>query len=779
VLAWLAVALPVLAQKPPILPAPGGPLAALEAAGRATAGTGTNEALKTVEDRLAEARASLAAAEAGAAGPPAGIAAQDLSVRRALQHRLVRLYEQHLGAAAELEAARARKAEVAAEAQTWTRFSEPRPYSILLSDRLREQLQAARLKTASDEAALSLLDGLMEENRGILGQAEEKTRWLNEQIEGAKDPLAAARLSWERETERLRSQTAAAGLAILDSERQIRLEEQAGNNARLGLLRRQLAIAEAGAVFTQADLDQVSARIERERAGLERELAEAQGRREAALRALESARAEGRPPAPPRSQEVLSAREAQLAALDTAIRCLRLMLEGGNIERAMWEVRFASHDSRSVETLRESARRLETFTRRIKLWRDQARQEMAASAGQIRLQETRLDELAAGSDLRASAEERLTALRDRDQGLVRFVRSLERLQGLTERWAESLRASEARLPFLGRARNLFADTRSFLDGLWTFELFAVEDTITVDGQRISGRRSVTVGKVVLALLILVAGYWITGLVSRVAEPVIIRRFKIEPHQASLLRRWFRAVLVLGLLVFSLISVKIPLTVFAFAGGALAIGLGFGTQTLLKNLVSGIIILFERPFRVGDVLDVGGQRGTVTGVGFRASVLQLWDGTETLIPNSALLENNLTNWTYSNRRVRFAVTVGVAYGSDPRRVMQLLSEAAERHGLVEKDPRPQVFFSAFGESTLDFELRFWVDVSRANAAQVSSDLRLMIAGAFAEAGLTIAFPQRDLHLHAERPIPVALAPAASPQADAAAPAPPPKDRHPSA
>jgi len=238
---------------------------------------------------------------------------------------------------------------------------------------------------------------------------------------------------------------------------------------------------------------------------------------------------------------------------------------------------------------------------------------------------------------------------------------------------------------------------------------------------------------------------------------VVKRLKIEPNQANLIRRWFRVLLVVGLVMFSLVSVKIPLTVFAFAGGALAIGLGFGMQTMLKNFVSGIILLFERPFRVGDVLDVGGQRGTVTSIGLRASVLQLWDGIETLIPNSSLLENNVSNWTYSDRKVRFLVSVGVAYGSDPRQVIQLLAEVAERHGLVEKDPKPQVFFTEFGPSTLIFELRFWVDVAKANAAQVSSDLRIMIAGTLAENGIRIDFPQRDIHLHAGHPLQVQVVP----------------------
>jgi small-conductance mechanosensitive channel len=444
-----------------------------------------------------------------------------------------------------------------------------------------------------------------------------------------------------------------------------------------------------------------------------------------------------------------------LEAADTGVSILRAMLELGNVERPMWELRFSAHDSKNVDTLRDSWRRLNSFSQRLALWQAYARQQVDVSSSQIQVQETRLNSLAAEADLRPLVGERLAALRARDQVLLRLSRGIERVHRLTERWSEELRAAEGRLPFLGRVQTLSSDARSFLQRFWNFEVFTAEDTITVDGQTISGKRSITIGKIVLAVLILVVGYWVTGVLSRFIEPLVVKRLKIEPNQANLIRRWFRVLLVAGLVMFSLVSVKIPLTVFAFAGGALAIGLGFGMQTMLKNFVSGIILLFERPFRVGDVLDVAGQRGTVTSIGLRASVLQLWDGIETLIPNSSLLENNVSNWTYSNRKVRFTVTVGVAYGSDPRKVIQLLSDVAERHGLVEKDPKPQVFFTEFGESTLIFELRFWVDVTKANAAQVSSDLRIMIAGTLTENGIRIDFPQRDIHLHPGQPLQVQM------------------------
>jgi potassium efflux system protein len=721
-----------------------------------------------LETKLAEARVRLAAVEtldaAALTNRPLG-SPQDVAVRRALQQRLVRLLEQQLSNASELETTKRRYEELEREAQAGFRLAGSPPYSVLLTDRLREEIQAERLKINSGEAAIVTTDRMLAQSRSTLGQAEEKIRQLNEQLEKANDPETAARLSSQRELERLRSQVAAAGVGLLDSERQLRQTALAESRLRLGGLQRQLVIADADARFTQADLDVVLTRIEDNSVRLERELAAVRVRRETALKALEVVRGElDRPGADAearlRAAEVVATRQAELETAQAAMRMLRLLLESESVERAMWEVRFAAHGSHSAVTLSESKRRLENFVQQSALWRDYQQQQVEVFPSQIEIQESRIRNLAPDSDLLPLARERLAALRERDELLQRLVRRMEHVRRLGERWAEGLRAAEGRLPFTGRVQNLFSDTGSFLRKLWTFELFAAEDTITVDGQPITGRRSVTLGKVVTAVLILALGVWITGLISRVAEPVIIRRLKIEVNQARLIRRWFRAFMVVCLVLFSLMSVKIPLTVFAFAGGALAIALGFGMQTMLKNFVSGLILLFERPFRVGDVLDVGGQRGTVTEIGLRASVLQLWDGIETLIPNSSLLENNVSNWTYSSRKVRFSITVGVAYGSDTRRVIQLLEEVAERHGVVEKEPKPQVLFTDFGESALTFELRYWVDVIKANSSQVGSDMRQMIAGAFAEHGVVIAFPQRDLNITTAHPIPVSVVPAAA-------------------
>jgi len=731
----------------------------------AEGGSGAEASPETLEAKLAEARVNLAALAPDTAAwtnTLLGIPPQEVLLRRALYQRLVMVYEQQFNASAEFEGLKSRKTELVREAQAWTGFSEPRPYSVLLTDSLREELQAERLKVKSGESALSVLGQLIEGNRQLLTQAEEKIRQLNDQLEGVQDSADRLRLSWQRDQAGLRSQVAGATAAALDVERRLSEERLAQSRVHLGLLQRQLLVAEAGVSFTQADLDKALSRIEAEGRQLERELTNAEARREAARRGFDAARQkltrlQGSPdagaPTLARASELDELCRIELETADSSVAILRVLIEARNVERLMWEQRFAAYRSQNAETLRQAEHGLDSFGRRVALWKDYYQQRLDVASSQVSLQEARLSKLDPGSDLALLARERLASLRERDQSLTRIVGAIQRAERLIQRWHEGLQDTAKQLPFTDRVRILFFDAHGFLQRLWTFELFTAQDTITVDGQPITGKRSVTVGKITMAILILLVGYWISGLVTKLVEPVIVKRLKIESNQAGLIRRWLRVVLVIALVLFSLTSVKIPLTVFAFAGGALAIGLGFGMQTMLKNFVSGIIILFERPFRVGDVVEVSGQRGTVTSIGLRASVLQLWNSTEALIPNSTLLESSLTNWTFSNRKVRFTVTVGVAYGSEPRRVIQILSDAAERHGLVEKDPKPQVLLTDFGESTLNFELRFWLDVSRANSAQVSSDLRLMIAGELAQQGISIDYPQRDIHLHATPPLQV--------------------------
>jgi len=186
------------------------------------------------------------------------------------------------------------------------------------------------------------------------------------------------------------------------------------------------------------------------------------------------------------------------------------------------------------------------------------------------------------------------------------------------------------------------------------------------------------------------------------------------------------------------------------------------QTLLKNLISGLMVLGEQPFRIGDLVEVGGVRGNVTNIGLRASTITDVNGIETIIPNSTFIEQNLTNWTLTTGRVRFNVKVGVAYGSPVRAVTQLLEEIAGRHGKVLKQPAPEVLFEDFASDALIFSVYYWLDVGAGSVSrQVASDLRAMIEGSFSAQGIVIAYPQRDVHLDVTAPLPVRIMPDTEP------------------
>lgn len=749
----------------------------------ATNTTAPIEAAQQLQQRLAEAKGELArvlARQGESTNLVPGATSPEATEYRLMAESLVRVYQQHLDELGRLEAARQRLKDFEPTAKTWTGFTEPPPHSILLVDDLRDSVETLNAKIAAAEASLGLLFRFSAEAQAAAAASDGRLRLLAEQLEAAAEPEKAGRLNWQRTFEQLKNRLASAN-AAMDETRRRRVEEDlADYRLRLVLAKRQLAVASQHTRFSPADLDQVIGSLDAERQTLETEIQSAEAGNERRQQALAIARADlqkllgsagdaagensNRAAQIRNAQDLVQLRTAQADTSTQGLAALRQMLEIIIQERGLWQLRFENFDSHDLANLREGYRRLNHLADLAEAAKPYFQQQVDLAANLITEQSNRIQNRATTPAEVAQAQDLLDLNRQREELAHRALRSLEKLERLTLRWKQSLDETRQALPLMARFRDLFTEFSSFTTKLWHFELFAAEDTITVDGQQITGRRSVTVGKIVMAILILAFGYWISILLSRGLERLAIKRLKVEPNQASLIRRWTRVVLIVALIVFSLVSVKIPLTVFAFLGGALAIGLGFGTQNLLKNFISGIIILFERPFRVGDVLDVGGNRGTVTGIGIRSSVLQLWDGTETLIPNSALLENNLTNWTYSNHTVRFSLTVGVAYGSDTRRVAQLLADAVDRHGLIHKDPKPQVLFVDFGDSALNFEVRYWVDVMKNNAAQIGSDLRHMIAGAFAESGIVMAFPQRDVHLDASRPLPVQVVqPEAQPRA----------------
>jgi small-conductance mechanosensitive channel len=184
-------------------------------------------------------------------------------------------------------------------------------------------------------------------------------------------------------------------------------------------------------------------------------------------------------------------------------------------------------------------------------------------------------------------------------------------------------------------------------------------------------------------------------------------------------------------------------------GALGVGIGFGLQNLVNNFVSGLILVFERPIKIGDTIDIGTLRGEVRRIGIRSSTVRTLEGAEVIVPNGNLVSNEVINWTLSDRMRRIDVAIGVKYGTDPEAVLEILNHVAQEHDDVLDYPEPSALFKAHGDSSLDFVVRFWTKRFD-DWLRIQSDVTVAINGALKKAGIEIPFPQRDLHLRSVDP-----------------------------
>lgn len=278
-------------------------------------------------------------------------------------------------------------------------------------------------------------------------------------------------------------------------------------------------------------------------------------------------------------------------------------------------------------------------------------------------------------------------------------------------------------------------------GAWNYELFSVKD------------QPVRVKSVLSVLLLIVLGYhasrWLSGWLSR----VMFRRKHLDiGRRAAWQTLWFYGLFIVVLVVaFDLFHISF--TQFSVVSGALAVGIGFGSQNLISNFISGIILLIERPVNQGDVIEIDGRQVTVEELGARSTIVRTLDNTHLIVPNSRLLEQPVLNWTLSDDVVRQHFRVGVAYGSPTRKVAELLQGVLAGAEVVRKEPVPLVKFADFGDSSLVFEIYYWVSI--ADRIDAENELRHRIAEIFAQEKIVMAFPQRDVHLETTKPLQVVI------------------------
>ncbi|OMP30246.1 mechanosensitive ion channel family protein [Mangrovimonas sp. DI 80] len=260
-----------------------------------------------------------------------------------------------------------------------------------------------------------------------------------------------------------------------------------------------------------------------------------------------------------------------------------------------------------------------------------------------------------------------------------------------------------------------------------------------------GNLSFTPNEVLSFLLVLFISFALTRIISFLIndDQGILRVFKLPkgiPAAISLVIRY----LIIGFgIILALSSLGIDLSKFNLMAGALGLGIGFGLQTVISNFVSGLILVFERPILQGDTVEVDNLLGTVNRIGVRSSTITTFDGAEVIVPNNSLISNDLINWTLSDNTKRVEIIVGTSYNSDPNEVLKILYDVAINYEDTLKTPTPQALFVDFGDSSLNFTLRFWVHYE--NWLQARSDVSIEIYNQFKEEDIEIPFPQRDIHV----------------------------------
>ena len=260
-----------------------------------------------------------------------------------------------------------------------------------------------------------------------------------------------------------------------------------------------------------------------------------------------------------------------------------------------------------------------------------------------------------------------------------------------------------------------------------------------------GERKISVLDLMNGLGILLALLWGSSFLGGAGEKRIKQLPHVPPSLQVLLAKVFRTVLVVMSFAIALSTIGLDLSSFAILGGAIGVGIGFGLQKVVSNLVSGLILLIDRSIKPGDVIEIEGTYGWINSLRARYASVITRDGKEHLIPNEDLITNRVINWSFSDRNVRVRVPVGISYDANPREAIKLCLDSANASSRTLQNPEPKCLITGFGENSIDLELRFWIDDPSNGVGNIRSEVLLGIWDRFKENGVNIPFPQRDVRI----------------------------------
>ncbi len=615
------------------------------------------------------------------------------------------------------------------------------PYSLKIYDEAIGQLDESLSGKETAQMSLALRDKMIKNARQRLKESEQQFREVKAEGAAAKD--AGALLV-------LQGKIAGSQIEVELGRAALRYEEMAHKNAetKLQIAEMKASVAQqrvshirANLHFDAEDLDKQLARIDEKKAELQKEaddlLKKMQKTEALLLRAqkkLEKITEQGQ------AEEARVAVAALEAWRQTCQRGLE-QREGSqqlfNYQKEVWKQRY--------DLIKGGA-----STHDLKMWQkaatsqqDRVQQALALEQSQqvnLHLQISQVEKQLAQDNLswemKGNLKDQLEALKKLSESTLAYLTTLSITSQMSSRFVDEV-ADELAQNFL---EEKLAQLGAKVQAVWKLELMVVDD------------QSVTVGKISMALFLLVFGVILTGYFTRAVQRHILAHTRLSESAAAITEKVLYYLTICAVVLVSMRVVGIPLTAFAFLGGAMAIGVGFGGQKIIGNLISGFILMAEQPVKVGDLIQMADIVGKIEEIGARSTRVRTFANIHVLVPNSYFLENNIINWTHSDKIIRGEVTVGVIYGSPTKEVRRLLMLAVREHKETLDYPKPYVFFNDFGDNALIFTIYFWITVQLINdKKRIESDVRFIIDDMFREAGLVIAFPQRDVHLDTTNPL----------------------------
>ena len=611
--------------------------------------------------------------------------------------------------------------------------------SFLHLDSLRDELDSGRRQEESVKAAAATAARALERAKTAQDEKERARVAAKDAVAANKDQAAGGGLAKTLAQAELESKLAAETVNL----RRMELENENLAKTIHGLkvthLKEQVEGLARVARFEKKDLQAQIEAIEEQSARLKLEMEAAEpnvkfleDRWFDARRRLEAAAAKT-----PELSEEVEARRLAYQAEQQQIAALNSQIQRLTENRVAWTRRFAIA-TRAAE--REEVAKWTAETQRTTVQLKSEARVQTQKSGDLR---KTLATLKGKAEKTKAGQPGAAGWIDRQQELLRRLN--ETYQENLVSIESSLRLHEKLLVEMrGKQAPTIAETAATV---WGWALAVVDyPLLTVDD------RPITIRKIVIGFVLLILGIFLARRLANVFGRRLLRRFGVHENAAAAMQAVAYYLLLLFVTLAALRFANVPLTTFTILGGAIALGIGFGSQNIVNNFISGLILFAERPIRVGDLIQVEGLYAKVEKIGARSTRVKTGANLEILVPNSKFLENNVVNWTLSDTMVRSEVKVGVVYGSPTRKVKDLLIEAAGSHGKVLPDPVPFVWFTDFGDNSLGFQVNFWIEMTSLSLRlKIESDIRFKIDELFRAAGITIAFPQRDVHLDTARPL----------------------------